>query len=164
MHHSFFYFYFYTLLRSLRPSPQSPSNSKSPTATASKNVLSELALGFVAGVASRAVSTPLNVVTLGLQTARDDDEEGERKDAGVMGVVRRIYKEEGLKGFWRGTSPPSPSLFPSLMTNPTHTRLRNNNPPLPKSLPNFLLLPTLQVRNEDTDTKARAGIRWGGGG
>ncbi len=90
-------------------------------------VPTELAVGFVAGVASRAVSTPLSVVTIRLQTEGDDDEEEsqsatasdkaspppafERRTAaqGFFDVVRRIYAQEGLAGFWAGKRPSSRS-------------------------------------------------------
>ncbi|KAJ7163462.1 mitochondrial carrier domain-containing protein, partial [Mycena crocata] len=74
-------------------------------ATLLSNLLEEVLLGFIAGVASRAVSTPLNIVTLRLQIENENDEEEsgvELPSAGVGGVVNKIYKEEGILGFWRG--------------------------------------------------------------
>ncbi|KAK0486346.1 mitochondrial carrier [Armillaria novae-zelandiae] len=70
-------------------------------------VLQELFLGFIAGVASRAVSMPLNLITLRLQAERnadDDDEESSDEDhaVGLSSVVELIYNEHGLSGFWRG--------------------------------------------------------------
>ncbi|KAJ8516923.1 hypothetical protein ONZ45_g5817 [Pleurotus djamor] len=84
-------------------------------------MIEELILGFVAGVASRAVSTPLNIVTLRLQTERkSDEEEAERgkeddsdsdsedegqddsSDDGIKAVFASIYREDGIAGFWRG--------------------------------------------------------------
>lgn len=71
-------------------------------------MLEELLLGFLAGVASRAISTPLNIVTLQLQAESDNDEDDgdalEESSSGVGAVVKRIYKERGLVGFWRGPS------------------------------------------------------------
>lgn len=81
------------------------------------SVPEELAIGFVAGVASRAISTPLSVITVRLQTETEgEDEEGElnaekgdsgeaeskNTPRGVMGAVQRIYGERGLAGFWGG--------------------------------------------------------------
>ncbi|KAI0048840.1 mitochondrial carrier [Auriscalpium vulgare] len=113
---NFCYFYAYTLLRALvlRRAQRSPSSSR-PTA-AVLSVPQELVLGFVAGVASKLVSTPLSIVTVRLQTAREDDEDTAATDAsevdaeedldsggsGLLAVVRAIYREEGLTGFWRG--------------------------------------------------------------
>lgn len=72
----------------------------------------ELALGFIAGVASRAISTPLNIVTLRLQTESDqadydDDEDTVEKSEPItiISVVKRIYGEQGIAGFWRGQNP-----------------------------------------------------------
>ncbi|TFY80903.1 hypothetical protein EWM64_g3113 [Hericium alpestre] len=81
----------------------------------------ELALGFVAGVASRVVSMPLSIVTVRLQMEREgsDDEletveekfeqgkGGEvppngKQERGIFAVIQSIYREQGLKGFWRG--------------------------------------------------------------
>jgi len=62
-------------------------------------------LGFIAGVASRVISTPLNIVTLRLQTEREDEEKigsDSTNIKGVSDVVKLIYKEQGLGGFWRG--------------------------------------------------------------
>lgn len=66
-------------------------------------MVEELVLGFIAGVASRAVSTPLNIVTLKLQTEREDVEESmESRSMGMIDIIRSIYKKHGLVGFWRG--------------------------------------------------------------
>lgn len=74
-------------------------------------MLEELVLGFIAGIASRIVSTPLNIVTLKLQTERDDVEEtGEPSSMGMIDVIKSIYKTQGLAGFWRGCPNSLPSL------------------------------------------------------
>ncbi|KAF8058781.1 mitochondrial carrier domain-containing protein [Lyophyllum atratum] len=109
---NFLYFYFYSFLRSLsttrvlnfraaRKGGNIPPHKPS--------MLEELVLGFIAGVASRAVSTPLNIITLRLQVegATDhDDGDGDRigtpKDGGMVAAVKHIYEESGLIGFWRG--------------------------------------------------------------
>lgn len=54
-----------------------------------------------------------------LQTEREEEEEDEKgedddmgledknkakAESGIAGVVKRIYEEQGLKGFWRGNS------------------------------------------------------------
>lgn len=82
------------------------SKSHKPT------LIEELVLGFIAGVASRAVSTPLNIITLRTQTEREEDEDEDDVDrtrsprpvnsGGIVEIVKLIYKEQGLAGFWRG--------------------------------------------------------------
>lgn len=100
---SFCYYYVYSFLRNsvLR---YRLNNTK---AKISLPVLQELFLGFIAGVASRAVSMPLNLITLRLQAERDADNDEENSDedqaVGLSSVVKLIYSEHGLSGFWRGT-------------------------------------------------------------
>ncbi|KAK0454420.1 mitochondrial carrier domain-containing protein [Armillaria borealis] len=98
---NFCYYYVYSFLRNsvLR------YRYKDTKTKISLPVLQELFLGFIAGVASRAVSMPLNLITLHLQAERDaDDEEnsGEDQAVGLSSVVKLIYSEHGLSGFWRG--------------------------------------------------------------
>ncbi|KIM82454.1 hypothetical protein PILCRDRAFT_820297 [Piloderma croceum F 1598] len=112
----FLYYYFYSFLRSLLTRRR--SKSKVPTLS----VAEELGLGFAAGLASKLISTPLSVVTVRLQTEREDAEEDEisynkemQKVGGVKDVIGRIYEEDGLVGFWRGFSSTVPlALTPSL--------------------------------------------------
>ena len=125
---SFLYFYFYTVLHALAARRRATRNAPvplletlrkaivSPTAPKLLGVPTELAVGFVAGVASRAISTPLSVLTVRLQSSSsgdsdDEDEESklfdnnvtiERQHPGLMEVARDIYKEQGLSGFWAG--------------------------------------------------------------
>ncbi|KAG6920123.1 hypothetical protein DXG01_004889 [Tephrocybe rancida] len=69
----------------------------------------ELILGFIAGVLSRAVSTPLSMITLQLQAQdtadEDSDDEGHTveplKKGNVATAARGIYKVHGFFGFWR---------------------------------------------------------------
>ncbi|KAK0241199.1 mitochondrial carrier domain-containing protein [Armillaria nabsnona] len=98
---NFCYYYAYSFLRNsvLR------YRYNDTKAKISLPVLQELFLGFIAGVASRAVSMPLNLVTLRLQAERDaEDEENPDEDQAVSlsSVVKLIYSEHGLSGFWRG--------------------------------------------------------------
>ena len=108
---SFFYFYFYSFLRTLSTKRLLSLNGPPPKGTTARphkpTLLEELVLGFLAGVASRVVSTPLNIVTLRLQTEREDEESPNADSSQPMSVtevVKLIYKEQGLAGFWRGTS------------------------------------------------------------
>ena len=82
-------------------------------------VSEELGIGFLTGITSRAITTPLSVITVRLQTQTEgEDEEGElnaekgdieeakrkKLSKGIIEITRCIYQEEGLKGFWDGTS------------------------------------------------------------
>ncbi|TFK26339.1 mitochondrial carrier [Coprinopsis marcescibilis] len=84
---SFFYFYFYSFLRSLSthgfrnlPLLRNAGKTLPSKRIHTPSLLEELLLGFIAGVASRAVSTPLNIITLRLQAERSDADDVE--DAG----------------------------------------------------------------------------------
>lgn len=118
---NFFYFYFYSFLRRKYStfSMRGDETKLKAGAVATLTVLEELALGFVAGVASRAISTPLNLVTVRLQAERDESESEKghetRQDGGVVGTMNTIYREHGLAGFWRGFSTTTAlSLNPSI--------------------------------------------------
>lgn len=74
----------------------------------------EIGIGFLAGVASRAITTPLSVVTVRLQTATEDDNEDDEfreeernpelavSTVSTLQVIHDIYLEDGIKGLWRG--------------------------------------------------------------
>lgn len=116
---SFLYFYFYSFLRGILARRKSPSpRVKSKAAPVLLSAAEELGIGFLAGLASRAISQPLSVITVRLQTEGEDDssESGSDKgsvyddseteahatSAGVTGTVKKIYAEQGLEGFWGG--------------------------------------------------------------
>ncbi|KAF8150511.1 mitochondrial carrier domain-containing protein [Mycena galopus ATCC 62051] len=107
---NFFYFYFYAFLRYLLTRRRLSLNSKPSHLTHphKPSLVEEILLGFIAGVASRALSTPLNIVTVRLQIEQknEGDEEaefdGEESVSGVSGVVKKIYRKDGIRGFWRG--------------------------------------------------------------
>ncbi|KAF8161406.1 mitochondrial carrier domain-containing protein [Crassisporium funariophilum] len=108
---NFLYFYFYSFLRSLSTrrliSFRNTARIKKPgTISAHKpTILEELFLGFIAGVASRAITTPLNIITFRLQTEREDEEDAGAEQAnpkGITDIVNLIFLEQGLAGFWRG--------------------------------------------------------------
>ena len=119
--YSFLYFYFYSFLRTLMVRRK----MRLSTARATKgrsvpimlSVSEELGIGVFAGVASRAISMPLNLITVRLQTETEGEDEprgmnaakdrsGEAKSncpsSGVISTLHKIYDEEGLRGFWRG--------------------------------------------------------------
>ncbi|KAE9404742.1 mitochondrial carrier [Gymnopus androsaceus JB14] len=118
---NFFYFYIYSFLRKLliryltgaqSSSQISATSSKKPVPSVKLAAWQELILGFLSGVTSRAVSMPLSIITLRLQTERqnrDDESSSEDSEAeeengsnGLAQVVKKIYEEQGLGGFWRG--------------------------------------------------------------
>ena len=127
-HYSFLYFYFYTLLHALVARKRVSSDTsllkvlkealKAPTKPVLLGVPTELAVGFIAGAASRAVSTPLSVVTVRMQTGGDDDDSEDDTRNGSPSrttkaastspsftqAVRTIYSDDGLAGFWAGAS------------------------------------------------------------
>ena len=95
---SFFYFYAYSLLRKLV--------IRQKGLPASKAILrpgEEIGIGFAAGVISRAISTPLSLVTVRLQAEKQNGDSEE--DASVSTVVKQIYEDHGLRGFWKGALP-----------------------------------------------------------
>ena len=102
---SFLYFYAYTLLRALVLRRASSSSSK-PARAPTLSMAHELLFGYLAGVTSKMIASPLSVVTVRLQTARENDEEelsgSTAKD--VAATLQSIYEDEGWKGFWKGTS------------------------------------------------------------
>jgi len=73
-------------------------NGKSKTAMLS--VPQEFAIGYLSGIASRSISTPLTLLTVRLQTARASDDSS--AEGGALGVCQRIVQVEGFLGFWKG--------------------------------------------------------------
>ncbi|OJT01630.1 Peroxisomal nicotinamide adenine dinucleotide carrier [Trametes pubescens] len=163
---NFLYFYFYTLLHAL--AARRKATSSTPFAKAVKEAITcqtrptllsvpaELAVGFVAGVASRAVSTPLSVVTVRMQTETDDDDDDDDDDDSddetsatqnrsphLFEVVRRIYSEEGLAGFWSGFQPTlplclTPAITLLLFQLLSRLRITRNSPTHPSAVGAFL--------------------------
>jgi len=110
---NFIYFYAYSLLRarlldrkiskSLRrgalPSrPPVQSQHDTPVLLSTGD---ELLTGFLAGVISRLASTPMNIVTIRLQVERHAEDDDEHHST-ILSVMRSIYREEGIAGFWKG--------------------------------------------------------------
>ena len=62
-------------------------------------VLEELGIGFLAGISSRAISTPLSLITVHMQSAGGDEE---HPTSSVSDTIKLIYQKHGVKGFWKG--------------------------------------------------------------
>ncbi|KAI8978213.1 mitochondrial carrier domain-containing protein [Trametes punicea] len=174
---NFLYYYIYTLLHAIAARRRAASDVPllqalrrallSPTPPILLSVPTELAIGYVAGVASRAVSTPLSVVTVRLQTgssdeAESDDDNGDERRAltresvrqptkespRFSDIIRHIYYEQGLSGFWAGFKPTLPlCLTPALtlllfqLLSRVHLPRRHPGPPTrlrPSALGAFL--------------------------
>ncbi|KAI0343472.1 mitochondrial carrier [Trametopsis cervina] len=129
---NFLYFYFYTFIRGfvVRRKGASAPRIKGRPISVLLSAPEELGIGFIAGVASRAISQPLSVITVRLQTQTEgEDDEGELnaekggpeepeirgEPNGVIDTVRRIYEEQGLEGFWGGFTTTIPlSMNPAI--------------------------------------------------
>jgi solute carrier family 25 (mitochondrial thiamine pyrophosphate transporter), member 19 len=61
-----------------------------------------LLCGAVAGAASRLTTSPIDLLKIRLQVQRFDPE---RKYRTLLQSIKTIYHEEGLRGFWKGTTP-----------------------------------------------------------
>ncbi|KZT72453.1 mitochondrial carrier [Daedalea quercina L-15889] len=163
---NFLYFYFYTVLHALAARRRASRESStpllatlrkaisSPTAPVLLGVPMELAVGFIAGVASRAVSTPLSVLTVHLQSGASNDDSSDDGDSestgkssdlrennstgrrlGLHEVVRNIYTEQGLSGFWAGFTPTLPLCLTPALTLLLFQLLRRLRIPLTSSRP-----------------------------
>ncbi|KAG2122345.1 mitochondrial carrier domain-containing protein [Suillus clintonianus] len=96
---SFLYYYIYSFLREYVVR----GNGKSRAAMLS--LPQELAIGYLSGIASRSITTPLNLVTVRLQTARvNDDSSAQGGTSRFTAICQQIFEEEGLRGFWKGFS------------------------------------------------------------
>ncbi|KAG1738202.1 mitochondrial carrier domain-containing protein [Suillus lakei] len=96
---SFLYYYVYSFLREF----VIRGNGKSKAAMLS--LPQELAIGYLSGIASRSITTPLNLITVRLQTARvSDDFSAQGGTSRFTATCRQIFREEGLRGFWKGFS------------------------------------------------------------
>lgn len=96
---SFLYYYVYSFLRALVVR----GNGKSKAAMLS--LPQELAIGYLSGIVSRSITTPLNLITVRLQTARvSDDSPARGGTSRFTTIFRQILVEEGPSGFWKGFS------------------------------------------------------------
>ena len=61
--------------------------------------------GGIAGVGSRTFTSPLDVVKIIAQV-------GSKQHTGFIGTFKNIYRQEGMKGFWKGNGVACLRLFP----------------------------------------------------
>lgn len=123
---SFLYFYLYSFLRTRMLQRKNNGNSTGSKPSMMLSVPEELLIGYISGVTSKSITTPLSVITVRLQSEGHDDEEtpGSVEKGTELGhnriirVVDRIYSESGLSGFWKGMS-----TTIVLSTNPAFTML-----------------------------------------
>ncbi len=121
------------------------------------SVPEELGIGFIAGLASRAISTPLSVITVRLQTETEGEDEDDElntkkgsphesreglKRGSIIGTVQRLSEEEGLQGFWRGEHLGRPMLETSYQVI-NNTRIHDHHPALTQSCHHPVSLPGL---------------------
>ncbi|KAH8115270.1 mitochondrial carrier [Phellopilus nigrolimitatus] len=103
---NFFYFYAYSFLRALGSKRRAARTDARSATSNALSALEELGAGFLAGVASRAVSAPLSLITVRLQSEREaptsSKDDSRAAAASAARVVRHIYAEGGLSAFWRG--------------------------------------------------------------
>lgn len=118
LYDSFFYFLFYTFIRALVTKRKARlsllDGKKRNSGTILLSAPEEIGIGFLAGVASRSIISPLNVITIRLQTAGENDSNGDdadlygepstekHKEITFSSTVKQIYNEEGIAGFWKG--------------------------------------------------------------
>ncbi|KAI8078784.1 mitochondrial carrier domain-containing protein [Halteromyces radiatus] len=86
---SFIYFYCYTALRNM----QEKFNTSMGKSTATLNIYQELFLGAEAALISRFFTSPVSNITTRLQTSQQ---------VSFMDVVKDIYNEKKITGFWTG--------------------------------------------------------------
>lgn len=164
---SFFYFYIYSFLRKFlirqltgNRAPSSPMSK--PVRSVKLTVWQDLILGFLSGVTSRAISMPLSIVTLRLQTEKQNNDESNEEDSegeggndassGLARAVKNIYDEQGLSGFWRGTYVyPEPGRNLTIIPH----RFQHYHPTLAKPLNNTGFLPNLPTGSSAIPSSSR---------
>lgn len=114
---SFIYFYIYSYLRAalVKRSNKASSGGSKTTASAMLLITEELMIGFLSGVVSKGITTPLSVITVQLQSEEEQDntgalhqeKHGQSEDVptsrtSLARVVRRVYSDGGLSGFFKG--------------------------------------------------------------
>jgi solute carrier family 25 thiamine pyrophosphate transporter 19 len=74
----------------------------SPASSTSTSVLDGFISGAVAGGTTRIVAAPFDMLKIRLQLEQKAVNEGVRYYSHVMHVATKIYREEGMRSFWRG--------------------------------------------------------------
>jgi solute carrier family 25 (mitochondrial oxoglutarate transporter), member 11 len=79
------------------------AQSKSPSGTVS--VSTKLSLSFICGGLAAWAASPFDLVLIRLQSERLLQSWEKRNYKGTNNAIRRILKEEGIKGCWKGSLP-----------------------------------------------------------
>ncbi len=127
---SFLYYFLYAIGRRVLAIRHAHTASGRGKATAHVlNAWEELGIGLSAGVLSKSVTLPASNVCVRQQAAEKEAEGGSREGHnGMLDVAREMYKENGIKAFWRGEGsvPPPISI---LWLIPTRARIGSFHPP-----------------------------------
>lgn len=67
-------------------------------------------VGSIAGIGARTITSPLTVVKIISQT-------GSKQYNGFLGTFANVFREEGMKGFWRGNLMSCLRMFPYSLIN-----------------------------------------------
>uniref|UniRef100_A0A0N5A5X3 Mitochondrial thiamine pyrophosphate carrier n=1 Tax=Parastrongyloides trichosuri TaxID=131310 RepID=A0A0N5A5X3_PARTI len=79
-----------------------PNHSEIRSLSLYENITS----GFLTGTATRVLIQPLDVLKIRFQLQEEPTRgEGSGKYRGIMQAIRTIYREEGIKAFWKGHVP-----------------------------------------------------------
>jgi len=151
---SFFLFLFYNLLHRLRRKLPSSRVDKKLRLSATLQVLDSLAIGVIAGAATKALTTPIqNIVTrkqiASARKAGDGQSDELRNDVSVKDMVQKIYKTKGILGFYSGyaytlllTTNPSLTFF---LDASLRRLLRRGNDKSPSPTLTFLIAATAKA-------------------
>lgn len=112
------YFYLYSRLRELAVQAQSgnagavsASSDSKPAGASTKNqsigIVASLLVAAVAGIGNQLVTMPAAVVITRMQAQqkRKVESAGSAASTSVMSIIREIWGESGLPGFWAGLLP-----------------------------------------------------------
>lgn len=117
---AFFYFYSYDILRTGRLK-QAAKHTRSGRPPATLPIAEELLIGSLAGMFCKFLTAPLSTIVTRQQTAavvKDSvDEKGShhKAETSAIGILKEIYQEKGITGFWTGyTATMIMSVNPSL--------------------------------------------------
>ncbi|KAK6519624.1 hypothetical protein TWF281_003448 [Arthrobotrys megalospora] len=100
---AFIYFLSYNFMRQRRLQANTPPSGKTPRTL---GVFEELSIGVLAGAIAKFFTAPIANVVTRKQTAALQREKVETrtiyKNTDTRAIIKQIYKEKGIKGFWSG--------------------------------------------------------------